>query len=196
MSVTGVNAASREAQHDNWRNQYRERTVLVRAVGAALLIAAIRASAAGNVPANAFAWSENGGWVNFAPTSGPGVTVAATNVSGFAWAENMGWVNFAPTAGGVVNNGGGVLSGYAWGENVGWINFAPDGCSVTIDRTGQFHGFAWGENIGWINFATQAPVITTWRTDVIFADGFEPAPCSLLTGTATAWSAAVSYNTH
>jgi hypothetical protein len=191
MSVTGANAAYQATKHDGRRGEYRERTLCICAVGALLLVAAMRASAAGNILPNAYAWSENAGWVNFAPNAGPGVTVVAAGVSGFAWAENLGWINFAPTGGGVFNDGSGALSGFAWGENVGWINFAPNGCGLTIDRTGQFNGFAWGENIGWINFATQAPVITTWRTDVIFADGFEPTPCS-----SAMWTAAISYNTH
>ncbi len=195
MSVTGVNVAYRAIKHDVQRCGYRERTVCVRAIGAVLLIAAIRASAAGNILPNSYAWSENAGWVNFAPTAGPGVTVADTNISGFAWAENLGWINFAPTGSGVVNDRSGGLSGYAWGENIGWINFAPAGCHVVIDLAGQFNGLAWGENIGWINFATQAPVTTTWRTDVIFANGFEPPPCFLAAGAYAELAAAVSYST-
>lgn len=44
-------------------------------------------------------------------------------LSGYAWSENAGWINFAPTGGGVSVNGSGNLYGYAWGENMGWISF-------------------------------------------------------------------------
>ena len=128
-----------------------------------------------NIAANSFAWSENAGWINFAPSAGPGVTVSDTVVSGYAWAENLGWINFSPTSGGVFNNADGVLSGDAWSENAGWISFAPVGAGVYIDTiTGQFSGYAWGENIGWINFDVPSTVITTWRpSDRIFANGFD-----------------------
>ena len=133
------------------------------------LVAAANAHAA-NVAGPAFAWSENAGWINFAPTSGPGVTVDDAAVSGMAWSENLGWITLFPIAGGVMNDGAGHLSGYAWGENAGWINFA----GVSIDANGRFAGYAWGENVGWINFATQAQVVTTWRAvDALFRDGFE-----------------------
>ncbi len=131
------------------------------------------AGASGNILPNAYAWSENAGWINFAPNTGPGVSVGDSSVSGYAWSENSGWISFAPIAGGVLNHGG-TLSGYAWGENAGWINFSPVVGGVSIDASGQFVGWAWGENIGWINFATQSPVITTWiPSDLIFADGFQ-----------------------
>ena len=132
---------------------------------------------AGNIQANSFAWSENAGWLNFAPNTGPGVTVSDANVSGFAWSENLGWINFAPLAGGVANDGHGNLYGYAWGENVGWIHFSPNGVPVGIDANGAFNGFAWGENIGWVNFNVTPSVTTSWRaSDVIFANGFEVLP--------------------
>ena len=37
-----------------------------------------------------YAWGENVGWINFAPTSGPGVTVTGSTVTGKAWGENIG----------------------------------------------------------------------------------------------------------
>jgi hypothetical protein len=128
---------------------------------------------AANIQPNSFAWGENIGWLNFVPTSGPGVTVGNAAITGFAWSENFGWINFAPTSGGVVNNGFGVLSGFAWSENAGWINFLPAGAGgVTINTvTGQFGGFAWGENVGWINFSVPSPVITTWRPGTVAGTG-------------------------
>jgi hypothetical protein len=128
---------------------------------------------ASNILPNAYAWSENGGWINFAPASGTGVTVTDSHVVGFAWSENFGWIDLAPIGAGVANDLG-QLSGYAWGENAGWINFAPPIGGVLIDVSGKFTGLAWGENLGWINFTTQQPVTTTWpESDVIFADTFE-----------------------
>ena len=144
---------------------------------AAILAAATVFSACGaraaNIAADAYAWSENGGWINFAPTAGGGVTVSDDRLTGYAWSENFGWIALAPIGGGV-SNAAGLLSGFAWGENAGWINFAPPAGGVSIAPNGQFSGWAWGENIGWINFATQSPVVTTWlASDLIFADGFE-----------------------
>lgn len=136
-----------------------------------------RGAHAGNIQPNAFAWSENAGWINFAPTAGPGVSVGDTALTGFAWAENFGWISFAPVAGGVANDGSGRLYGYAWGENAGWIHFSPNGVPVSIDANGNFSGYAWGENIGWINFNVTPGVVTDWRaSDVIFANGFETLP--------------------
>jgi hypothetical protein len=57
--------------------------------------------------------------------------------SQYAWGENTGWINFAPTGGGVtINPVTGIFSGYAWGENIGWINFAPNGKPVKTSWTG------------------------------------------------------------
>ena len=129
--------------------------------------------AAGNIdPTNKFAWGENVGWVNFAPTNG-GVTVHYNGTSGYltgyAWGENIGWIKLGANAGGPYANtsatdwgvnldGEGNLSGFAWGENVGWIKFDPAYSTVTINMaTGRFQGDAWGENIGWLRFQGNAP---------------------------------------
>lgn len=119
-----------------------------------------------------YAWGENVGWINFAPSQCPGVNVTDAGLFGYAWGENIGWINLSPATGGVVNDGAGNLSGYAWGENVGWINFAPTGGGVTINPTTEvFSGYAWGENIGWINFGpTGRPLKTSWR-GAVDADG-------------------------
>ena len=107
-----------------------------------------------------YAWSENGGWINFdAPNGNVGVT--DSGLSGSALSENIGWINLSA----VINDGAGNLSGYAWSENAGWINFAPTNGGVTINSSGQFTGSALGENIGWIVFdcSTSACVTTDWR---------------------------------
>ena len=128
-----------------------------------------------------YAFGENIGWTNFAPSQGDGVTVTDNAVTGYAWAENIGWINLSPAQyGGITHDGAGNLSGYAWGENVGWISFscqntqsceAVDGAvdyGVTIDpATGAFSGKAWGENVGWISFDSQLQtafmIITSWK---------------------------------
>jgi hypothetical protein len=138
---------------------------LRRAFLIAVALAATQAVAA-NVTGPAFAWSENAGWVNLAPASGPGVTITSSAMVGNAWAENLGWINLSPTPGGVTNDGIGRLSGYAWSENAGWINFRPRGAGVSIDpASGRLQGYAWGENVGWIKFNVATPATTTWRPD-------------------------------
>jgi len=122
--------------------------------------------ATGNIDTNnSFAWSENAGWINFAPTNG-GVTVATAGLSGYAWAENIGWIQLAAmgsTYGNTTKDDWGVkivgstLQGFAWSENAGWINFAPTNGGVTIQSGGQFYGYAWGENVGWIHFQKASP---------------------------------------
>jgi hypothetical protein len=51
------------------------------------------------------------------------VQVTTTSITGYAWSQNFGWINMAPSGSGVLNDGNGNLSGYAWGQNVGYINF-------------------------------------------------------------------------
>ena len=137
-------------------------------------MAGLCAATAGNIDStNRHAWSENAGWVNFAPTNGGGATLHFDGTSGWlagcAWGENIGWVKLGDNTGGPYNNTSSTdwgvnlnassnLSGYAWGENVGWIKFNPAHSQVAIDEaTGRFDGYAWGENIGWIHFSGAAP---------------------------------------
>ena len=124
---------------------------------------AVAAAQSGNIsPSQRYAWSENGGWIDFSPTGG-GVTVGPTFLSGFAWCESAGWVKLGSGGGGPygntsttnwgVNRSGGTLSGYAWSETAGWIDFAPTGGGVTVDgATGRLGGYAWSESLGWISF--------------------------------------------
>ena len=106
------------------------------------------------------------GWINLAPSYGPGFTVTATQVTGYAWGENIGWINFSPSGGGVTKDPAGNLSGYAWAENGGWISFSclNTGTCATASYgvrylvgPGSFSGYAWGENIGWIMFLGDGP---------------------------------------
>ena len=145
-----------------------------------------------------FAWSENGGWINFEPSLGPGVTVTSPTITGYAWGENIGWISLScqgtGTCGqvnyGVTNNGGGGISGYAWEENTGWISFSCDNTAscgtveyrVTINpSSGKFGGHAWSEDIGWISFSCENTsscgaedygVTTSWRASVGGATSF------------------------
>jgi len=121
---------------------------------------------------NKYAWSENAGWVNAAPTNG-GVAVYYNGTSGyltgFAWGENIGWIKLGNSSGGPYANNSatnwgvnldaaGNLSGFAWGENIGWLKFNSAFHQATINMvTGCFEGYAWGENIGWVHFKGTAP---------------------------------------
>jgi len=136
------------------------------ALGLAVALAASMTWATGNIDTNnCFAWSENAGWINFAPQSG-GVTVTPAGLSGYAWAENIGWVQLAYTNQTTYNNTsatdwgvklvGKALQGFAWSESVGWINFNPQYGGVTITN-GWFYGYAWSENLGWIHFKNASP---------------------------------------
>ena len=116
---------------------------------------------------NRFAWSENAGWINAAPTNSEGCIHfdgTSGHMTGYAWCENVGWIKFGDGTGGPYANdsasdwgvnldSAGNLSGYAWGENIGWIRFDPSYGGVAVDMTnGFFSGYAWGENIGWVAF--------------------------------------------
>ena len=105
-----------------------------------------------------YAWSNVGGWVNFAPTNST-VTVTDSALTGYVWSVNDGWINLSPTHGGVTNSGG-TLGGFAWDQSAGWVDFA----GVTIDSAGKFHGQATGANGYVINFScTNCDVRTDWR---------------------------------
>jgi len=89
--------------------------------------------------------------------------------SGYAWSENIGWINFAPegpypeepqNAARLINN---TVSGWIRAEAHddswdGWIKMSgtttenePYGVSISND--GKLHGWAWGGNVvGWISF--------------------------------------------
>jgi len=121
-----------------------------------------------------YAYSENVGWFNFDPNTGPGVLVTKDKIIGFIWAENIGWINLSPASyGGISNDGNGNLYGYAWGENIGWINFNPTNGGVIIDSEGNFDGWAWGENIGWIHLASTLPVSYGVQACVVMLDDLQ-----------------------
>lgn len=108
---------------------------------------------------NGYAWSNQAGWVNFAPTNG-GIQITDTGITGHAWNANYGWINMAPTNGGVLVAANGALSGYAWGASLGWINFS----GVSINSSGKFIGQASGSIIGTLTFdCTNCSVVTDYR---------------------------------
>lgn len=119
-----------------------------------------------------YAWSDQIGWINFAPTGTggtyKGLIITDSTVTGYAWSDKFGWINFGPfsnnSGGGVKNTAAGVLSGYAWSNNLGWINFS----GVTINSAGQFTGKTTADDIvGIINFdfthCNNCGVKTDWR---------------------------------
>jgi len=145
----------------------RRGTAIGWAVALVTVLAGSVSLADGNIdPANNFAWSENAGWVNFAPSNGNVTVTAGRGLSGYAWAENIGWVKMAAVGSTYQNTTkddwgvhltGKALQGFAWSENAGWINFSPTDGGVTLKHDGQFDGYAWGENIGWIHFRSASP---------------------------------------
>ena len=146
-------------------------TTLQTMIAACLLIGAGHTHAATVTidPTAQYAYSENAGFINFAPTDG-GTTVTRTALSGYAWCESAGWIRLGSGdgTGSYANTsatdwgvnvaysanvpGGGTLSGYGWSENSGWINFAPKDGGVTIGADGIFDGYAWSETLGFIQF--------------------------------------------
>jgi len=108
---------------------------------------------------NSYAWGENAGWVNFAPTGG-NISVTDSGLSGYAWDSNYGWINLSPTGAGVTNDSEGNLSGYAWSSGGGYINFS----GVVINSSGKFTGIATGTTYGRLTFdCDQCNVTTDWR---------------------------------
>lgn len=108
---------------------------------------------------NQYAWSENAGWINFAPDNG-NIQVTDTVITGYAWDPIYGWLNLSPNGAGVKNDGQGNLSGSAWSQGAGWVNFT----GVRITATGKFTGTARGATYGRMSFdCDTCNVMTDWR---------------------------------
>ncbi len=88
-------------------------------------------------------------------------------LSGYAWSENIGWINFAPAGpypalpnySARVDLTTGEVSGWArvlayGGGWDGWIKLRGTNYGVSINKTsGEFSGWAWSDMvIGWISF--------------------------------------------
>jgi hypothetical protein len=157
----------------------------------AMLIHTIGSAVAGNVDpdmdSSRFGWSENAGWIDFAPAGpgGPGLQVDDFELSGWAWSENAGWISFScrDTASCAAvdyrsfNDGMGHLSGRAWSENAGWIDLAPLLAGVLVDpSTGVVSGRAWSENLGWITFRGTAQDGETYGVTVGWLCDPAPSP--------------------
>ena len=114
-----------------------------------------------------YAWGENMGWVNFAPSTHGvygGLVVTDTAITGYAWSAQFGWINFSPTNSGqgVTNTAEGVLGGSAWVAGLGWLNMT----GVSITASGKFVGTAGveGSAVGRVSFDCSAcSVFTDWR---------------------------------
>jgi hypothetical protein len=143
------------------RRALKRRSNIALVAFAVLLTAApVAFAAAGTISSSSkYAWSNIGGWVNFAPSNSI-VTVTYAAITGYAWSANDGWINLSPTGSGVTNDGKGNLSGFAWDSLAGWVSFS----GVTIDSSGKFHGEATGANSYAVNFdCSSCNVVTTWR---------------------------------
>lgn len=127
------------------------------------------------VPSYQYAWSNQGGWINFAPTQA-GVVVDSYGLSGYAWAQNTGWISFQTTESGVTNDGRGNLGGFAWSEGEGWLSFT----GVSIDATGRFRGVATGAHSSLTFDCGYCDVRTNWRPSTQGssggASGYRPVP--------------------
>jgi hypothetical protein len=129
---------------------------------AGLLATRPAAAQPASLPLTGSAWSENVGWIDFAPAHG-GARIAATHLSGYAWGPDVGWIKLGADAGGPYANSGpadwgvnrdaaGALSGYAWSETLGWIHFGAGHAQLGIGPGGALAGYAWSDTLGWIHF--------------------------------------------
>jgi hypothetical protein len=100
------------------------------------------------------------------------------NLSGYAWSENVGWIDFAP-AGPYpafpyysAKRAGIYLEGWARIVSIreaatvgnsggwqGWIKLKADPYAVSIDGSGNVTGYAWSNELGWINFGLTMPCV-------------------------------------
>ena len=84
---------------------------------------------------NPYAWDDNGGYVNWAPTGG-NVAVTDTALSGYIWSVGFGWINLAPDQGGVTDSAG-RLGGYGHGlaADIVSVNGATRAQRLTSSQT-------------------------------------------------------------
>jgi len=122
-----------------------------------------------------YAWGENLGWINFAP-SYAGLTITDTAITGYVW-SSLGWINFNPTNSGqgVSNTTEGVLGGSAWVAGLGWLDMT----GITIDKNGLFVGTAGteGSDVGRLSFdCDNCHVATDWRPLAFRTDESQTTP--------------------
>jgi hypothetical protein len=114
------------------------------------------------------------GNINFLPSStSTAIVITDTSITGYAWGDEIGWINMAPTGAGVtVDPATGIMYGTAFSSIGGWVNFRPTNGGVTINASGEFAGYAWVGGLygGWIKFDCSSPgtcVKTDWRPQSI-----------------------------
>ena len=78
-------------------------------------------------------------------------------ITGYAWSEDLGWIRFAPeegqTDGVFVDYDTGVVTGSAYVLNTEQkLLFHENDNSVVVDTiTGEFEGYIWSEDLGWVD---------------------------------------------
>lgn len=124
------------------------------------------------------------GNINWLPSStSTAIVITDTSITGYAWGDEIGWINMAPTGAGVtVNPATGILYGTAFSSVSGWVNFRPTNGGVNINANGEFVGYAWVGGLygGWIKFDCSQPascVKTDWRPQSV-----RPMPAPTNTG--------------
>lgn len=117
---------------------------------------------------HAYAWGENIGWINLAPTNSSdeyvGLTITDSGLTGYGWSSKYGWINFQPSnsSQGVSNTTAGSLSGSAWVSGLGWLDLS----GISIGENGVFAGTvgSTGSTVGRVTFdCDNCSVQTDWR---------------------------------
>ncbi|MEK7650585.1 MAG: hypothetical protein AAB364_01800 [Patescibacteria group bacterium] len=146
-----------------------KKVCLIFLLALALVSPALASETVGTVSAShAYAWGENLGWINLAPTNTSdeyvGVTVTDSGLSGYGWSSKYGWINFQPSnsSQSVANTSEGSLSGAAWVSGLGWLDLG----GISISDNGVFAGTAGtsGNSVGRVTFdCDNCSVQTDWR---------------------------------
>lgn len=111
-----------------------------------------------------YAWSEHGGWVNFAPTATPPVAPNGRTESRSAFVDPVCLANKTKTCvikGWIRFENGGIGEWDGWvsmqmsktagrpGDNMYAVSLSPE-----VNGIRQFSGFAWGDTVvGWVDFS-------------------------------------------
>lgn len=134
-----------------------------------LNIRALASQTNGTIDENySYAWGENIGWINLAPTNSSGdyvgVTITDSGLSGYGWSSKYGWINFNPSSSGqnVTNTSAGSLGGSAWVSGLGWLDLS--GISIGSDGTLTGTAGTAGTTVGRVSFdCSNCDVRTDWR---------------------------------
>jgi prepilin-type N-terminal cleavage/methylation domain-containing protein len=102
-----------------------------------------------------WAWGQNTGWINMAPSNGD-LVISATGITGHAWSDSRWWIKFNTPTSSVTNSCAGNVAGRAWASGFGWVDFSQ----VAIDGNGFMQGRAIDAESGiivfrWAGFQTQ-----------------------------------------